>query len=175
MAYLNRRALRLCRGRHADAEDLVQDTLERAFRHMDAFEMGTNFAAWLTRIMTNTFLNGVRRSVRERAAVEVDANAHVVARQTGFGADRAAPAPDAGVTTDALSDAVVYALENLPRDFRRVVVMSDLGEMPYKDIAVALDCPTGTVMSRLFRGRRLLQDQLRGPARQMGLHVALAA
>ena len=130
-------ALRLTKN-DRDAEDLVQDTFLRAYRFFDKFERGTNMKAWLFKILTNTFINRYRRSVKERNIVE--------------GTER------------VLSDDVLRAVDALPVDFRMVVILADLQEFSYKEIAEILDVPVGTVMSRLYRGRRLLQKALAGYA-----------
>jgi RNA polymerase sigma-70 factor (ECF subfamily) len=151
--------LRLTRNER-DAEDLVQDALLRAFRFFDRFERGTNIKAWLFKILTNTFINKYRRSVKERSLVdgpEQEAvTAQVVSREA---ADQAAD-PERWFFDRLLSDDVLRAVDALPIDFRMVVILADLQEFSYREIADILDVPVGTVMSRLYRGRRLLQKAL---------------
>src|SRR5467141_861723 len=140
-----------------DAEDLVQDTFLRAFRFFDKFERGTNMKAWLFKILTNTFINKYRRRVKERTVVE--------------GASREA-GNERFVTrepTESSADPEQYFFDKLPIDFRLVVILADLQEFSYKEIAEILDCPVGTVMSRLYRGRKLLQKNLLGYAVESGV------
>jgi len=143
-----------------DAEDLVQDTFLRAFRFFDKFERGTNMKAWLFKILTNTFINKYRRRVKERTVVEGAAreagNERFVTREpTESSAD-----PEQYFFDKLLSDDVIRSIDQLPIDFRLVVILADLQEFSYKEIAEILDCPVGTVMSRLYRGRKLLQKNL---------------
>jgi len=152
-------ALRLTRS-ESDAEDLVQETFMKAFRAFDQFEPGTNCKAWLFRIQTNTFINKYRRKVKEREILEgkerTAAEHYLVHPQSkGHTLD-----PENTLVDRFLSDEVLSALENVPTDFRVVVELSDIQGLAYKDIADAIGIPVGTVMSRLFRGRRILQEQL---------------
>jgi RNA polymerase sigma-70 factor, ECF subfamily len=152
-------ALRLTRNER-DAEDLVQDSLLRAFRFFDRFERGTNIKAWLFKILTNTFINKYRRTSKERSIVEGPeqdtVQAQVASRETS---DQSAD-PERWFFDRLLSDDVLRAVDALPLDFRMVVILADLQEFSYREIADILDVPVGTVMSRLYRGRRLLQKAL---------------
>ena len=153
-----------------DAEDLVQDTMIKAYDHFDSFEDGTNCRAWLFRILTNTFINKYRRKQRELSYIE---NAISESRD-------AAPVntPETELSlleTEiqraffyGLSDEVLNALNTISEDFKSIVVMADVEEQSYKEIADKLDIPIGTVMSRLCRGRRLLRNLLTGYAEQCG-------
>jgi RNA polymerase sigma-70 factor, ECF subfamily len=161
-------ALRLTKNER-DAEDLVQDTCMRAYRFFDKFERGTNIKAWLFKILTNTFINRYRRKVKERSVVEgaerETVHEHFVSRDaTDFAAN-----PEQYFFDRLLSDDVLRAIDSLPIDFRLVVILADLQEFSYKEIADILECPVGTVMSRLFRGRRLLQKTLRDYAAVQGV------
>lgn len=152
-------ALRLTRS-SSEAEDLVQETYLKAFRSFAQFEMGTNCKAWLFRILTNTFINKYRRKLKEREILDSEF------RSTNDpGGDTAehfgkGHTPESDLADRFLSDEVIGALERVPVDFRLVVVLSDIYGYSYKEIARRLLIPIGTVMSRLFRGRRLLQEQL---------------
>lgn len=152
-------ALRLTRNA-TDAQDLTQNTVVKALRFHTQFKDGTYIKAWLLTILRNTFINEYRRRVRRPDFVEL----------TG---SEAAPdtAPDSGVTLEPDSDnssdllelldeEVKGAIESLPEDFRFAVIMADLRDKSYKEIAEAMDCPLGTVMSRLYRGRKLLRQRL---------------
>ncbi|WP_437654282.1 RNA polymerase sigma factor [Sorangium sp. So ce1182] len=146
------RALRLSRS-PATAEDLVQDTVERAIRFASNYERGTNLRAWVHQILFSVFITRCRRSRRERNALDVLAT------------DPCAwTAPECRAEMHALSPGVRRALATLPPSFRDTVVLVDLEEMSYKDAAAQLGVPVGTVMSRLHRGRKLLAEALRGEA-----------
>jgi RNA polymerase sigma-70 factor (ECF subfamily) len=152
-------ALRLTKN-DRDAEDLVQDTFLRAYRFFDKFERGTNMKAWLFKILTNTFINRYRRSVKERNIVEGSERDAVHERFVSREAAEYAANPEQYFFDRLLSDDVLKAVDSLPIDFRLVVILADLQEFSYKEIAEILDVPVGTVMSRLYRGRRLLQKAL---------------
>lgn len=155
-------ALRLTRDVR-EAEDLVQDTMLSAFRHFDRFLPGSNARAWLYKILHNTFIDKYRRSKRERLARDLmidDDLPNLMSED----ATRTATSPDDLLSQPLLSDDVKRALEALPYEYRMAVVLCDLEEFAYKEIADILDCPVGTVMSRLHRGRRLLQKALLGYA-----------
>ena len=146
-------ALRLTR-RPADAEDLVQDTLLKAFRSAHQFEPGTNLKAWLFTILHNTFRNTRRHEGRN--PVDVDSEA----------VDRAADGTSAGLSPEqllanaTLDGDLQTALDSLPEAFRQAVWLRDVEELSYAEIARALDVPIGTVMSRISRGRRALFEAL---------------
>lgn len=144
-----------------DAEDLVQETLLKAFTFFDRFEAGTNCRAWLYRIMTNTFINLYRRRIKETeifGAEQADVVcecSHGEASRDGFGEN-----PERILSDRQIDRDVRRAVRSLPPSFRFVLVLADLQDFAYKDIAEILDIPVGTVMSRLYRGRRLLRSQL---------------
>ena len=155
-------ALRLTRDVR-DAEDLVQDTLMKAFSHFAKYQRGTNCKAWLFKIQTNTFINRYRKKSREKLFF-VDDRDHRPLQERAV-----APPPNVledGAEDEAdwyhkiFSDNVKEALEALPTDFRMVVLLADLYDFSYKETAKIVGCPIGTVMSRLYRGRRLLAAQL---------------
>ena len=167
-------ALRLTKNER-DAEDLVQDTCMRAYRFFDKFERGTNIKAWLFRILTNTFINRYRRKVKERTATEGSEQEAVQALFFSQEATDQASNPERFLFDRLLSDDVLRAIDSLPIDFRMVVILADLQEFSYKEIADILACPVGTVMSRLFRGRKLLQKMLRDYAAGLGVVSAREA
>jgi RNA polymerase sigma-70 factor (ECF subfamily) len=145
-----------------DAEDLVQDAVLRAYRFWDSFEKDSNCKAWLLRILTNTFINEYQRKKRSRevldaAAAEQEATDGVLVHAAAQTQRDAAQI----LVERSVSDEVQLALESLPDDFRTAVVLCDIEGLSYKEIAEIMECPVGTVMSRLFRGRRLLQSSLR--------------
>lgn len=165
MPYLDdlyRVALRTTR-RPADAEDLVQETLLRAYKAWDGFEAGSNCKAWLLRILMNTFITTYRRGRTARAFAERDARETSQALYGGRAEEAADPAR---AHEDVLSDEVTHALAALPDAYRVVVVLSDVEGLKYREIADALAIPVGTVMSRLHRGRRQLEEALADHARK---------
>ncbi len=161
-------ALRLTKNQR-DAEDLVQDTFLRAYRFFDKFERGTNIKAWLFKILTNTFINRYRRKVKERAVTEGSEREAVTERLLAKDSQEHQSNPEEAVFERLLSDDVLRAIDGLPDDFRMVVVLADLQEFSYKEIAEIMECPVGTVMSRLYRGRRLLQKNLERYAVELGI------
>lgn len=154
--------------REAEAEDLVQETYLKAFKSFDSFKSGTNCKAWLYRIMTNTFLNSKRKSKRVDLFVDSNApgdfEAYINDPTTLAKMD-----PEATFLGRTLSSKVKSALESLPPDFRAAVVLCDLQEFTYKEVGEILGCPTGTVMSRIYRGRNLLKKKLVEHAIETGL------
>lgn len=151
-------ALRLTRQPN-DAEDLVQETLLRAYSAWERYEQGSNCRAWLQRILTNSFINKYRRKRRHtRFATENPEDA--VASLYGPGHRRTAN-PHDQLFNESLSDEVAAALDSLGDEYRKVVELADLRGIRYRDIAEQLDLPIGTVMSRLFRARRQLEGQLK--------------
>lgn len=164
-------ALRLTRS-PKDAEDLVQDTYLKAFRFFDSFERGTNIKAWLFKILTNTFINKYRRRVKEKEMADAPAEDIMLDRFVSAEQVRALQDPEADFFGKLLSDEVVEALDQVPVDFRMVVILADIQDFSYKEIAEIVGCPVGTVMSRLFRGRRILQKHLYDYAVREGVIVA---
>jgi RNA polymerase sigma-70 factor (ECF subfamily) len=152
-------ALRLARNPTA-AEELVQDTFVRALRFSDSFEWGTNLKAWLFRILTNTFINDYRHRAHERRYLERAASEPLYDEVLDREARAYASNPEAHAFTSFFREELERALDDLPGEFRLVVVLADLQGFAYKEIAEMVGCPIGTVMSRLHRGRRLLQCEL---------------
>lgn len=152
MPELRARAMRLA-GNPALADDIVQDSIERALRFSDQYQRGTNLRAWAFQILFSVFVTRWRRRRRDRKALDalaVDPCAWT--QPTGF-----AP-PDAG--WGSITPSTRRMLDALPAGFRAVIVMVDLHERSYRDAAQELGVPVGTVMSRLHRGRRMLAAQL---------------
>ena len=153
------------------AKDLVQETLMRAMVAWDSFEPGSNLRAWLFRILTNAFINGYRKRRRhQRFASERPGDALTAL----YGKDQDTTDDlEESLYGDELSDEVKSALEKLGPDYRDVVERADLRGEKYKDIADALHVPIGTVMSRLFRARRVLETELsQFAARDYGIRRA---
>ena len=154
-------ALRLSK-HERDAEDLVQDTCLKAYQHFDKYREGTNCKAWLFKILTNTFINRYRKRQREQTYLAEDMSPSPVDR---LAAKRENPLRRKAADQNELfqhlfGDEVSRALEKVPVDFRMAVLLVDLYSFSYKECAEIVGCPIGTVMSRLYRGRRLLQKML---------------
>ena len=161
-------ALRMTRN-EKDAEDLVQETCLKAYRSFNKFNKGTNFKAWVFRIMTNTFINLYHQRKREtRKAADLEDRDHYH-RFVGQGPARLAEDPEAEVLDRMLSEDIASALEQLPAEFRIAVILCDIEGFSYKEIAKIVRCPIGTVMSRLYRGRRMLQNLLYEHAVEQGI------
>lgn len=161
-------ALRLTRN-SADAEDLTQNTLVKALRFHDKFKQGTYIKAWLLTILRNTFINEYRRKTRRPAFVELTGAepAPTPAIDPTFQVEvKRGDSPD---MLELLDEEVRDAIQSLPDDFRLAVIMADLQDKSYKEIADVMNCPLGTVMSRLYRGRKLLRDKLEEYARERRL------
>ncbi len=152
-----------------DAEDLVQDAFLRACRFLDRFEPGTNMKAWLFRILTNTFINKYRRNTRERSLVDGPEKEMVTDQLHSPEAADRAENPERALLDRMVSGDVLAAIDAVPIDFRMVVILADIHDFSYKEIADILDVPVGTVMSRLFRGRRHLQKSLHDYAAAAGI------
>jgi RNA polymerase sigma-70 factor (ECF subfamily) len=161
-------ALRLTRS-EADAEDLVQDTFVRAYRFFDRFEAGTNMKAWLHRIQTNTFINRYRRKNRERMALDGATAQPVGEGVMSRAAMRALSQPVATAERPILAREIQNALDTLPEDYRIMILLADVEELSYREIADVVGCPIGTVMSRLHRARKAMQKQLIGQAIGLGI------
>jgi RNA polymerase sigma-70 factor (ECF subfamily) len=160
-------ALRMTHNQN-DAEDLVQDTLYKAFRAFDQYQKNTNFRAWAFRILVNTYITAYRKAIRQPQKVsyddleefylykKLDENVHLqeMAKEDFL--------------ENFFEDDVKEALENLPYQFRLVVLLCDVEGFSYNEIANIIGAPLGTVMSRLYRGRKLLQQHLWNYARKKG-------
>ena len=163
-------AMRLTRD-PAEAEDLVQDAMVRAYRFWDSFQQGTNIKAWLFTILRNTFINGYHRRGRRR-----DFRSDVSSQMRSLGPSVAVgnttsqpPGPEEAVSSRITHARIREALDSLPPDYRLAVTLADLEGLAYKEIAEIMDCPIGTVMSRIYRGRKLLHKLLYEHAREIGL------
>ena len=158
MDALYRTALRMTKNEN-DAQDLVQEAMIKAYRFWDKFEKGSNCRAWLFRIMTNIFINEYRSKARSPMATnvdELDDNFLYGQLATGVNTED----PEKQLFAKIFDDDVRRAVENLPEDFRLVVILSFLEDFSYQEIADIMDLQLGTVKSRLHRGRKLLQKEL---------------
>ncbi len=160
-----------------DAEDLVQDTLMKAFVHFEKYKPGTNCKAWLFKILTNTFINRYRKKQRERVFLVDDRDQRPLEERVEARKDSELEPRDEGheaAVERLFGDEVGAALQQVPVDFRMSVLLVDVHDFSYKEAADILDCPIGTVMSRLYRGRRLLRAQLAEYAVTEGVVNAIA-
>lgn len=154
---------------HADAEDLVQDALVKAMRARHQYQPGTNLKAWLFRILTNTFINKFRRGGLERSVLDGPDADPLVDGWVSASSMRSMRDAETQALRPLLEAEIDRALDELPEEFRLAVVLSDVEELSYKEIAEAMGCPVGTVMSRLHRGRKLLQKKLYDHAVLLGI------
>ncbi|MDW8437230.1 MAG: sigma-70 family RNA polymerase sigma factor [Chloroherpetonaceae bacterium] len=161
-------ALRMT-GDPEDANDLVQETYLKAYRFFDSFEKGTNCKAWLFRILKNSYINRYRKESKEPDKVDYDEIKefyHTVKHSSLDSNDM-----QEKIFGELLDDEVARALESLPEDFREVVQLCDIEGFTYEEIANMVDCPIGTVRSRLHRGRKILREKLLEYARYHGYKV----
>jgi len=150
-----------------DAKDLLQETFMKAFRFWDKYEKGTNIRAWLFRIMKNSYINRYRKEAREPGMVDYDdvENFYDSIRDDSTDSNDL----QKQMYRNMLSDEVVSALQSLPEDFRTVVILCDIEQLTYEEISDFLNCPIGTVRSRLHRGRKMLEEKLHDYARDRGM------
>lgn len=165
-------AQKLCRDAQ-DSRDLVQDTMLKAYTYFHTFQEGTNCRAWLFQICKNSFINEIRRRQRQPVALDFQAEesgdrvrggnasfrdfrVNISSRDTG------------GILTDMLSDEVHVALEALPSDYQTALILCDIENLSYEEIAEFMRTPVGTVRSRIHRGRTLLGGRLKEYARTHG-------
>lgn len=150
-----------------DAEDLLQDVYLRAFRFFHRFEKGTNFKAWIFKILTNTYINQYRKKINKPYHVDLEKIKYNYD-------DKEATVQTSAQESERLDyetlfdDEIKNALQQIPDEFRVVVLLADVESFSYKEVAKIIGCPIGTVMSRLSRGRKQLQNYLREYARKGG-------
>lgn len=162
MKALREFALTLCKNEQR-SNDLVQDTMVKAFRHFDSYRQGTNCRAWLFQICKHCFINDCRRRRYEPIAVDMDAalssegpDEDVVRELHPVVADSEAP----NGLSSLLGDEVTEALEAIPLDYQTVLILSDIEGYSYEEIAEFIRAPLGTIRSRIHRGRKMLADRL---------------
>ncbi|MGE5682532.1 MAG: sigma-70 family RNA polymerase sigma factor [Bacillota bacterium] len=165
MSALYNFALRMT-GNPDDADDLVQETFLKAFRFFDKFEKGTNCKAWLFRILKNSYINDYRKQSKEPNKVDYDdiENFYENIKSSDVKSNHLVE----DVFNNLLDDDISAAISSLPEDFRTVIILSDIEGFTYEEIADFVDCPIGTVRSRLHRARKMLYVRLNKYAQQKG-------
>lgn len=149
-----------------DAEDLVQDTIVKAYRFFSSYEKGTNAKAWLFRILKNSYINNYRRKSKKPQEVDYD---EVATFYETIRAERTETSDlEDKMFRELIDDELTNALDRIPEDFRTVVLLCDVEDFTYEEIANMLDVPIGTIRSRLHRGRNLLKAQLMEYASKRG-------
>jgi len=161
-------ALRLTKNA-LEAEDLVQDSLLKAIRARDQYQAGTNLKAWLLKILTNTFCNRFRRGGLERGVLDGPEADPLVDGWVSAASMRSLRDAETQALRPLVEAEIATALDELPEEFRLAVLLSDVEELSYKEIADVMNCPVGTVMSRLHRGRKMLQKRLYEHAVLLGI------
>ena len=151
----------------ADAQDLVQDTYAKAYISFHQFEPGTNLKAWLYRILTTTFINTYRKDQRRPQLSDKELEDWQIADASSHTSDQGKSAEDVALENLPDSD-IKRALAEIPEEFRIAVYLADVEGFSYKEIAEIVGVPTGTVMSRLHRGRKQLREKLTDYARELG-------
>lgn len=156
-----RAALKMTRD-EIEAEDLVQDTYLRAYTYFYRFEKGTCMKAWLLKILKNTFINKSRKQAKRPEHIELS--------QLNLSEEEPVSEndPEEDILYISFGDRLMRAIYNLPEEFRTVILLSALEGFSYREIAETIDCPVGTVMSRLHRGRKLLRNSLREYLSELG-------
>lgn len=150
-----------------DAEDLLQDVYLRAFRFFHRFEKGTNFKAWIFKILTNTYINQYRKKINKPYHVDLEKIKYNYDIKEATAQTSAQESERLDYET-LFDDEIKNALQQIPDEFRVVVLLADVESFSYKEVAKIIGCPIGTVMSRLSRGRKQLQNYLREYARKGG-------
>ncbi|MGH9465148.1 MAG: sigma-70 family RNA polymerase sigma factor [Thermoanaerobaculia bacterium] len=151
-----------------EAEDLVQETYLKAYKYYDKFEEGTNFKAWLFKILKNSFINSYRKRQQLPRESDFVALEESLERRLDRGLRERGKSPEDELLDTVLDEDVQRALDELPPDYRMAVLLADLEDFSYKEVASILEIPVGTVMSRLYRGRRALEATMLVYAREHG-------
>jgi len=159
-------ALRMTKN-NLDAEDLIQDVYLRAFRFFHRFEKGTNFKAWIFKILTNTYINQYRKKINKPYHVDLEKVQYNYDDKETTAQTSAQECERLDYET-LFDDEIKNALQQIPDEFRVVVLLADVESFSYKEVAKIVGCPIGTVMSRLSRGRKQLQNNLREYATKGG-------
>ena len=152
-----------------DAKDLIQESYFKAFRFFEQFEPGTSCKAWLFKILKNTFINKYRKKVKQPEQVDFNAVESFVdlIKDKNYDEDEAL---DDGIVNSYLSDEINEALTKLSYEFKMVLILSDVEGFSYKEIADIMDCPIGTIRSRLSRARKMMFKNLLKYAKKEGYY-----
>src|SRR6185369_7823291 len=163
-------AMRFCH-HQADAEDLVQEAAFLAYRAFDSFEPGTNFRAWFLKILTNCYFSKRRREKSRPVASDLDdtPDLYLYARSGQAGFPTQGPDPASELLESLGTERIVAAIGRLPEEYRVVCTLYFMEDLSYEEIARILECPVGTVRSRLHRGRKMLQKALWQVAEEDGI------
>ena len=153
---------------HNDAQDLVQETLYKGFRAFDQFKLNTNFRAWIFRILVNTYITTYRRVKKQPQQLSYDDLEEFYLYKKLDEEESLQEVSKESFIENMFDDDIKAALESLPYQFRLVVLLCDVEGFSYNEIADIINAPLGTVMSRLFRGRKLLQQSLWKYAKKKG-------
>ena len=149
-----------------DANDLVQDTFLKAFRFINSYERGTNAKAWLFKILKNSFINEYRRKTRQPGEVDFEEYVAFQDAEEGTGVGDLDMRDE--IFKGLIGDEVTQAMNELPVDFRTILILCDIEGFSYEEMAKIIDIPIGTVRSRLHRARNLMKEKLRDYAKKMG-------
>jgi RNA polymerase sigma-70 factor, ECF subfamily len=159
-------ALRVTKNKQ-DAEDLVQETFLKAYKYFHRFEPDTNFKAWIFKILMNTFINKYHRDQKNPVSVEFDKVEYIV-EKTLTDDEIKTVLTHKNKFRELFDDEIVHAIENMPEDYRLCVLLCDIENFSYNEISEMLNVPIGTVMSRISRGRKILQKSLLNYAKREG-------
>ena len=168
MPLLRNYANKICNN-ELDADDLLQETYLRAFRFYNKFEKGTNCKAWLFRIMKNLFINEYRKNQKSPGKVDYEEIENFYESIKSNYTDSADAQEK--IYNNQLDDEVMYALNSLQDEFKTVIILCDIEGLSYEEIADFVQCPVGTIRSRLHRGRKILQQKLNAYAKKKGYEV----
>lgn len=152
-------------GRKEDAEDLVQETYLKAFRFFDTFSQGSNFRAWAMTILKNNFVNRYRQAKRQKEVSEEDTDEFYLYQAVK---ESEGASPEAELLQKFESAEIQNAISGLPLDYREAILLCEVQELSYEEISRILNCPVGTVRSRIHRGRQILQKKLYALGREKG-------
>lgn len=160
-------ALRLARNPD-DANDLLQETILRAFRFFHQFTPGTNCRAWVLTILFNNFRNGYRKAAREQTSISEEEFSNQLDAES-MAADQSQSDPQSLAFTNVMEPEVQSALDSIPEEFRSTMLLVDVNELSYEEVSAVLSIPVGTVKSRVSRGRALMRQALIEFARGKGI------
>ena len=171
---LHRTALRMTRDR-SRAEDVTQEAILKAYRFFASYREGTNFRAWIHRVLYTVFVNTTRDRGPKASPLEAVPEPEEAVRPLVEELNRGTHTARAQAVLESVDERIKQAVMDLPHDLRMVFLLSTIEGLKYREISEVMDCPLGTVMSRLFRSRRMLQDRLTEYAADEGFDVESAS